>query len=215
MVHSATLSAAGREGTGKGAARKLRAAGRIPAVVYGHAETARSISVDAHELDRLFAGISVESTVIELGIDNDAAIRVLVREAQTHPYRAEVLHVDFYQVHAGERVTVEVPMRLIGTAAGVREGGILDQMLHELPIRCLVDQIPEAIEADISALAIGDAIHVRELSLPAGVELDVEGDRVVCSVTPPTVPALGESAEEPAGDGTSPELVRGRGTNET
>lgn len=215
MVHSATLSAAGREGIGKGAARKLRAAGRIPAVVYGHAETARSISVDAHELDRLFAGISVESTVIELGIDNDAAIRVLVREAQTHPYRAEVLHVDFYQVHAGERVTVEVPMRLIGTAAGVREGGILDQMLHELPIRCLVDQIPEAIEADISALAIGDAIHVRELNLPAGVELDVEGDRVVCSVTPPTVPALGESAEEPAGDGTSPELVRGRGTNET
>lgn len=215
MVHSATLSAAGREGIGKGAARKLRAAGRIPAVVYGHAETARSISVDAHELDRLFAGISAESTVIELGIDNDAAIRVLVREAQTHPYRAEVLHVDFYQVHAGERVTVEVPMRLIGTAAGVREGGILDQMLHELPIRCLVDQIPEAIEADISALAIGDAIHVRELNLPAGVELDVEGDRVVCSVTPPTVPALGESAEEPAGDGTSPELVRGRGTNET
>lgn len=215
MVEGATLKASGRAGTGKGVARKLRAAGRIPAVVYGHAEEARSISVDAHELDRLFAGISIENTVIQLGIDDAAAIRVLVRETQRHPYRAEVLHVDFYQVHAGERVTVEIPVQLTGTAQGVREGGILDQMLHELPVRCLVDQIPEVIEADVSAMAIGDALHVRDLVLPAGVELGVEEERVVCSVTPPTVPALEESAEEPAGDGTSPELVREHGSSES
>jgi large subunit ribosomal protein L25 len=214
MVHSATLKAMGRATKGKGSARKLRAAGRIPAVVYGHAEEARSISVDAHELERLFAGISIENTVIDLGIDEAAAIRVLVRETQTHPYRMEVLHVDFYQVHAGEQVTVEIPIQIAGTAQGVREGGILDQILHELPVRCLVDQIPEAIEVDVSALAVGDTIHVRDLSLPKGVEVEVEGDRVVCSVTPPTVPALEEEPEEPAGDGTSPELVRSHGTNE-
>jgi large subunit ribosomal protein L25 len=214
MVHSATLKAMGRATKGKGSARKLRAAGRIPAVVYGHAEEARSISVDAHELERLFAGISIENTVIDLGIDEAAAIRVLVRETQTHPYRMEVLHVDFYQVHAGEQVTVEIPIQIAGTAQGVREGGILDQILHELPVRCLVDQIPEAIEVDVSALAVGDTIHVRDLSLPKGVEVEVEGDRVVCSVTPPTVPALEEESEEPAGDGTSPELVRSHGTNE-
>jgi large subunit ribosomal protein L25 len=214
MVHSATLKAMGRATKGKGSARKLRAAGRIPAVVYGHAEEARSISVDAHELERLFAGISIENTVIDLGIDEAAAIRVLVRETQTHPYRMEVLHVDFYQVHAGEQVTVEIPIQIAGTAQGVREGGILDQILHELPVRCLVDQIPEAIEVDVSALAVGDTIHVRDLSLPKGVEVEVEGDRVVCSVTPPTVPALEDESEEPAGDGTSPELVRSHGTNE-
>jgi large subunit ribosomal protein L25 len=182
--------------------------------VYGVAEEARSISVDAHELDRLFAGISIENTVIELGVDDAPAIRVLVREAQTHPYRMQVLHVDFYQVRAGETVTVEIPVRLTGSAEGVREGGVLDQMLHELPVRCLVDQIPEAIEVDISALAIGDTIHLRDLTLPKGVESEVEGDRVICSVTPPTVPALEEAAEEPAGDGTSPELVRSRGEEE-
>jgi large subunit ribosomal protein L25 len=120
MVHSATLKAMGRATKGKGSARKLRAAGRIPAVVYGHAEEARSISVDAHELVRLFAGISIENTVIDLGIDEAAAIRVLVRETQTHPYRMEVLHVDFYQVHAGEQVTVEIPIQIAGTAQGVR-----------------------------------------------------------------------------------------------
>jgi large subunit ribosomal protein L25 len=214
MVQSAALKAMSRAEKGKGVARKLRAAGRIPAVLYGEGEGARSLSVDAHELYRLFAGISVDNTVIELGIDEAAAIRVLVRETQKHPYRDDILHVDFYQVRAGETVTVEIPVLVIGTPEGVREGGVLDQTTHELAVRCVVDRIPESIEVDISALAIGDTIHVRDLILPAGVESEVEGDRVICSVTPPTVPALEEESEEPEGPETSPELIRPHGTDE-
>lgn len=201
MVNNAALTATGRATKGKGSARKLRAAGRIPAVVYGNGDAARSISVDAHEAQRLFAGISIENTVIELGIDGAAPVPVLVREVQRHPYRDDILHVDFFQVHAGEMVSVEVPVRLTGNAQGVREGGVLDQVLHELAVRCRVDQIPEVIEADVTALAIGDSLNVSDLTLPAGVESEVEGDRVVCSVTPPTVEAVEPAEEEGAGEG--------------
>lgn len=214
MVNSATLKANSRAERGKGAARKLRAAGRVPAVVYGETREARAISVDVRELERLFAGISVDNTVIELGIDDGAKIRVLVRETQRHPYRDEILHVDFYQVRAGETVSVEVPLRLVGTPAGVREGGVLDQILHEVLVSCVVDRIPESIEHDISELAIGDTVHVGDLKLPSGVESELEADRVICSVTPPTVPALEEPAEAPAGEETSPELIRPEGAAE-
>ena len=215
MANTAELRAATRTEHGKSAVRRLRAAGRVPAVIYGHGERTRSISVDALELERLFSRISVENTIISLGIDGAAPVRVLVREVQSHPYRTGIAHVDFYQIHAGERVSVEVPVRLIGTPEGVRMGGVLDQILHDLSVRCLSDRIPEAIEADISALQIGDSLHVRDLVLPAGVEAELEGDRTVCAVVPPTVRALGEASEEPAGGvggGVSPELIRRRGT---
>lgn len=216
MASAVSLKGQGRVEQGKGAARKLRAAGRVPAVVYGHGETTHSITVDAHELDRLFAGISVENTLIDLAIDDSPPIRALVREVQVHPHRAQVLHVDFYQIHAGDRVSVAIPIRVVGTAEGVKLGGVLDQMLHDLPVRCLADQIPETIDVDVSSLAIGDAVHVRDLVIPPGVQVEVEGERTVCSVTPPTVPALTEGAEEAEGPGggMSPDLVRRKGSNE-
>jgi large subunit ribosomal protein L25 len=215
MASAVSLQGQGRVEQGKGAARKLRAAGRVPAVVYGHGETTHSITVDAHELDRLFAGISVENTLIDLAIDDGPPIRALVREVQVHPHRAQVLHVDFYQIHAGERVSVMIPIRVVGTAEGVKLGGVLDQMLHDLPVRCLADQIPEAIDVDVSALAIGDAIHVGALAIPAGVQVEIDPERTVCSVTPPTVPALTEGSEESEGPGggMSPDLVRRKGSN--
>ncbi len=212
MATSAVLKATSREDRGKGAARRLRAAGRIPAVVYGHGEESRALSVDALELERLFSRIAVESTLIQLEIDGKPGARVLVREVQDHPYRPEVLHVDFYQVHAGERVNVEVPLRLVGNAEGVREGGVLEQALHTLSVRCLPDQIPDAIEVDVSALKVGDSLHVRDIALPAGVELHGDPDGTVCSVGAPTVAALesGAEASEGVGGEVEPELVQKR-----
>ncbi|HEX7048714.1 MAG TPA: 50S ribosomal protein L25/general stress protein Ctc [Longimicrobiales bacterium] len=216
MANNATLKAAPRAERGKGAARRLRASGRVPAVVYGRGEETRALSVDAHEMERLFSGISVENTVINLEVEGQGAVPVLVREVQSHPYRAEVLHVDFYQVHAGERVAVEVPIHLVGTAEGVRAGGVLDQRLHVVEVRCLPDRIPEAVEADISALEIGDSLHVRDLAVPEGVEVVTDPERTVCGVTAPTVRALEEAPEEPEGVGgeVEPELIRERGAEE-
>jgi large subunit ribosomal protein L25 len=193
MAVNASLKAQERAGTGKGAARKARAGGRVPAVMYGHGEATRLLSVDGHELDLLFSRIRVESTVIEVSIEGQKPIRALVREVQKHPARGKLLHVDFYQIHAGERITVNVPLHLLGAAAGVKAGGLVQHALDEIEVRCLADAIPASIDVDISALQIGDSLHVRDIVPPAGIELLVDGDRTVCSVMPPIV---GEAEEE-------------------
>jgi large subunit ribosomal protein L25 len=213
MVANATLSASTRTDLGKSAVRKLRAAGKIPAVVYGHGEETQSVSIDAHEIELLFSRISVESTMITLKIEGrkGADLRTLVREVQKHPVKANVLHVDFYQLHAGEKVTVHTPIRLLGTAAGQREGGILNQSLDTLDVRCLPDNIPSVIEIDISGLHIGDSIHVRDLPLPEGVESEIDGDITVAAVSHPSaVEAVVAAVEAPEAATSEPELVRKR-----
>src|SRR5687768_5327270 len=150
MSASASLSALPRDERGKSPARKLRATGRVPAVIYGHGETTRSLTLDAHELERLFSHIHKENTIINLKIEGEKAeVRALVREVQAHPVRGDIQHVDFYQIHAGELITVEIPIRLIGVPAGVRAGGILQHSLNDLEIRVSADQIPEDIRIDV------------------------------------------------------------------
>ena len=216
MVANATLTAVPRAQRGKGVARKLRAAGRVPAVVYGHGEETRSLTVDAHELERLFAQIHKENTIINLRIEGGAEIRALVREVQAHPFRGNILHVDFYQIHAGERITVEVPIVLTGTPEGVKLGGMLQHALDGLEIRCLPDQIPNEIRLDVSHLGIGDSVHVGDLTVPAGIELLVDEERTVCSVIAPTVvtaEAPAEGVEPEAAAPAEPEVIR-RGKEE-
>lgn len=218
MTASVKLSARQREAAGKGAARKARAAGRVPAVIYGHGEQTRPVSVDAHELEMLFSRVHYENTVLELEIEGDRApVKVLVREVQSHAFKRTVLHVDFYQIHADEQVTVEVPIRLHGSAPGVKAAGILMHNITELEVRCLPDQIPDYIEVDISSLQIGDSVHVGDLKLPEGVVPELEADRVVCSVAPPIVVAVeAEEGAVPAAEAdaaSEPEVIR-RGKEE-
>jgi large subunit ribosomal protein L25 len=209
MATEARLKAQPRQEKGKSATRKMRAAGRVPAVLYGHGEATRMISVDAHELELLFHRVHYENTIIEVAVEGEPApVRTLVREVQAHAYRPGVLHVDFQQLHADEPVIVQIPVRLLGTAAGTRAGGILTQVVTDLDVKCLPDRIPEFIEVDISGLEIGDAVHMRDLALPADVESQIDADRTICSVAPPTVAPADEvaavEAEEPAGE---PEVI--------
>jgi large subunit ribosomal protein L25 len=209
MATSAKLKAEPRQDHGKSATRKMRAAGRIPGVVYGHGETTRMVSVDAHELGLLFAKVHWENTIIELDIQGERGkIRTLVREVQAHAYRPDIVHVDFQQIHAGEMLHVEVPIRVHGTAPGVKAGGVLMQTETDLPIRTTPDRIPEYIEIDISGLEIGDSIHLRDIQLPEGVEAEIDADRTICSVTPPTVAPTEAPAEEPVEEGGEPEVIR-------
>lgn len=213
MAASASLKAQERSGTGKGAARKARAAGRIPAVLYGHGEATRLLTVDAHELEILFSRVHAENTVIEMAIEGEKRpVRALVREVQKHAHRNQTLHVDFYQIHAGERITVNVPIRLVGAAAGVKAGGLMQHAMAEIEVRCLADAIPETIDVDVSPLGIGDSLHVRDIVPPAGVELHVDRDRTVCSVMPPIVGEVevAEVVEEAAAE---PEVI-GKGKAE-
>jgi large subunit ribosomal protein L25 len=206
MGTQAKLKAQPRQESGKSAVRKMRAGGRIPAVVYGHGDETRSISVDAHEIHLLFKRVHYENTIVEIDIEGEKApVKTLVREVQSHAYRPQILHVDFQQVHAGEMIHVDVPIRLNGTPAGVRAGGVLMQPLTDLPLRVLPDRIPESIEIDVSELGINESIHMRDITLPEGVQIEVDADRTVCTVTPPTVPTTTGEEAEPAP--TEPEVI--------
>lgn len=208
MATSAKLKAQPRRERGKSAMRKLRAAGRVPAVVYGHDEETRALTVDAHELALLFARVHWENTLIEVDIEGESApVRTLVREVQAHAFKPLVLHVDFQQIHAGEVVHVEVPVRLLGTAPGTRTGGILMQTVTDLEIRCTPDRIPEFIDVDISGLDIGDSIHLGDITLPEGVTAEIDAERTLCTVTPPTVVATTAEEDEAAAAALEPEIA--------
>jgi large subunit ribosomal protein L25 len=197
-----------RDGKGKGAARKLRAQGKLPAVVYGASTEPLSVALNTHEADLLFRSISVENTIVNLEVDGESApFPTLVREIQTHPYRPQILHVDFLRIQSGVEVELEVPLHFTGTAKGVKDdGGVLDQPIHNLPIRCVPDRIPEEILVDVSALEIGDALHIYDLALPEGVTVLLDTKRIVCSVQPPTILVVETPTEEGAeGEGEAAE----------
>ncbi len=200
----ATLKAQKRDNSGKGAARTLRRAGRVPAVLYGRELESVHLSVDAHEAERLFHSISVDNTIVDLDVEGEKKpYLTLVREIQTHPWRNALLHVDFLRIQEGVAVDLDVPVRLLGIPAGVRlGGGVLEQVIHDLAIRCEPSKIPEVIELDVTNMEINQSLRVADLKLPEGIEVRIPGDRTVCAVAIPklveevvaTVPTL-EGAE--------------------
>jgi large subunit ribosomal protein L25 len=205
---TASLNAQVRDGVGKGVARKLRAAQKVPAVVYGHNRAPQPLSIDARELERLLDRISAGSTVVELVLDGTTA-RTLIREIQRHPFRREVLHVDFQELVAGEKVTVDVPLVLVGTPAGVRSSaGVLDQIMREVALEVDPANMPNHIEVDVSALDLNQSLHIRDIPIPAGVEVLEDPDATICVVTPPRVEAEPEAAAEPTEAAAEPELIR-------
>ena len=205
---TAQLSAKARTNTGKGAARSLRSAGEIPAVIYGHAREAQSLSIPTREFEKLLEKVSAESTVIELNLASGVS-RTLIREIQRHPFKKQILHIDFQELVAGEKVSVNVPIVLTGTPEGVRvSGGILSQVMSELTIRVDPVNIPRRIEADVTHVAIGHSLHVSDLKIPEGVEVLDELDATVAVVSAPKVEAEPTPGAEGAETTAEPELIR-------
>jgi large subunit ribosomal protein L25 len=179
------LGAEAREGVGKGVNRKLRAAGRIPGVIYGKKRDPQAIHLDPTALEKLLRGSGAGlNTLIDLSVGGRTDT-VLVKELQRHPVKGAFWHVDFYQVDLTRKITVSVPLHFVGKARGVEFGGILDHPLRELEVECLPRAIPEFVEVDVSALEIGQAIHVSDLALPEGVEVKTDGALAVASVVLP------------------------------
>ena len=205
---SATLSAEMRNDRGKGVARKLRAAGRVPGVIYGHGREPQSLAVPTREFEKLLERVSAESTVIELTLAEGGVARTLIRDIQRHPYKKQILHIDFQELVAGEKVSVNVPIVLTGVPDGVRvSGGILSQVMSELTIRCDPVNIPRRIEADVTHVLIGHSIHVSDLKAPEGVEIMDDADTTIAVVSAPKVEAEAPTAEAATTEG-EPELIR-------
>ena len=213
MITTVSLAAQHRDTGGKGPARQMRMVGRIPAVVYGRGRDPESLSVSAADVDKLLATHARASTIISLAIDGDS-VKVLIRDVQRHPLRRDITHMDFYEIHEGESITVTVPIHLEGSPDGVRNaGGTLDQVLREVQIAVLPRHIPERVELTVTELTIGQSLHVRDLVIE-NANILTDGEMTICSVIPPRVeeevaPVEGAvEEEEPEEESAEPELIR-------
>ncbi|MFP4329967.1 MAG: 50S ribosomal protein L25 [Alkalispirochaetaceae bacterium] len=179
----------------KGASRRLRTVGRIPAIVYGHDEPI-AISISGREFHKEFHTIS-ESTLIRLAIDGKER-QVLVKDYQEDIIKGEVLHIDFYEVEKGKTLQTHVPIVLDGSPVGVREGGVLEHGIYELNIECLPKDLPGEIHVDITGMNIGDSIHVGDISAPEGVRILNSDDQTVAVCASPRAMEQEMEAEEAA-----------------
>jgi large subunit ribosomal protein L25 len=186
MADQVTLTAEARDGRGKGEGRRLRRAGRVPAIAYGAELDATPVSVDALELYHALRTDAGLNALIRLEVDGETHL-TLARQLQRHPVRREIMHVDFVVVDRSRKVTVDIPIHLTGEARGTEEGGVVDQVRFVVPVEVLPLEVPDSLELDISDIEIGDVKRLGDLDLPEGVELLDDPDYAVVSVYIPQV----------------------------
>ena len=212
MAEVTLIAETGRP-TGSAESRRLRNAGRIPAVVYGHGMDGISVTVDGRELRHALSGEAGLNQLLSLQVGRDSHL-ALARSLQRHPVRHTLLHVDFQVVRRDEIISAEVPIVLTGEAKAVeQEKGIIEQPLTSLTVHATPAQIPSNIEVDISALTVGDGVRVGDLTLPSGVTTDVSPDEVIVIASIPRaaveeVPE-GEAPEGQAAEGEAPAAAEG------
>ena len=194
-----------RPGTGKGPARSARRAGLIPGVIYGAGEKPTALAVPKKEFE-LAVKNAGGNVIVALKLGNTVEQTAIIREVQRDPISHDILHLDFHHISLTEKVTVEVTVHLVGTPDGVKNGGgILEHITRTVEIECLPTSIPAHLEADVSALGIGDSIHVRDLNVP-NAEILSDPDTTIATVVPPTV-MTEPTAEAAAAGAAEPEVI--------
>ena len=215
-MEEVTLVAEVGRPTGKSASRQARREGKVPAIVYGLGSDPEPVAVPARDLQHILSGPTGANTLINLDMKGRKDL-VLARQLQRHPVRHTLLHVDLVRVRRDVAVAAEVPLHMVGEPVGVRDGGLLEQSVFTLSIEAKPDDLPAAIQVDVTALVIGDQLTVADLTLPRGVVTTQEPSELVVHVTQPRGLALpeeveaaeaaeaeaaaGETAGEPAGGG--------------
>ena len=213
MAIQLKINAQPRNESGRNAIKKIKSAGFVPAVLYGAKDPARNLQIVERDLDRLLAHATSESVLVEVQIQGADTKTALIQEVQHHPVSGKVLHLDLHAVAMDELLTAETAIETVGEAAGVTtSGGVMEVILRTVEIECLPADLPESITVDVSALQIGDSIHVRDLKLPKGVTVLNDADLTVVSVAAPTVEELPEPST--AAEGAQPEVVGEKKTEE-
>jgi len=190
-----TLVTEKRTDLGSRPSGRLRRLGKVPAVVYGLDTETVSITVPARDLQHILAGESGANTLITLDVDGENVL-TLARQIHRHPTRGELVHVDFIRISRDIAVSAEIPVHLTGEPTGVRDGGLLEQLLFNLTVEAMPGNIPVSIEIDVTALAIGDQLRVEDIPLPAGVVTHAETDFVIAQVAAPRIATEAEEGEE-------------------
>lgn len=189
-----------RERAGKGAARAVRRAGRVPGVIYGGKQDPLLVSVDPRDVRKGLESGVFFSTIYNLKI-GDTTERVIPRDIHMHPVKPMAQHVDFLRVSSDTKITVDVPVHFLNEeeCPGLKRGGVLNIVRHEVEVYCGIDDIPHGFDLDLTGLDIGDSIHASKLVLPAGVELTItDRDFTIATIAAPTVVAEEETAAEAA-----------------
>jgi large subunit ribosomal protein L25 len=195
-MNEVSLAARQREETGKKIAKAIRREGRLPAVIYGGDEKSTPLTLDYREFDAFFRKHRGESVVINLEIEGGDAKKALLRDIQRDYLKGTFIHADFQQILMTDRITTTVSLVLIGEPVGVTlDGGVLEQALREVEIHCLASEIPEHLEVDVSAMKVGETLHVSDLSLEHA-DIITDGDVSVVSVLSPMSEEIVEEEED-------------------
>lgn len=194
-MHSVTAKP--RAEKGKGAARRLRNSGFIPAVAYGKGISATSLSVVPKEIATIIKSERGQNTVLQVKVEGGNELLAMIKSYTYHPVSRSLEHVDFVQVKLDVPVQVEIPLIMTGKAVGLSKGGVMRQVYRTIPVRCLPDRIPLKVEADTSALELGDAIATQDLKLPEGVEVRLAAEQTLIAVVAPEKDRTEEAAPAP------------------
>ena len=192
-----SLAARVRTEVGKGAARRLRRSDQVPAIFYGPNSQPVMLAVKYLDLKTLLKSASSENVIFQLQIESGQGTEnktVMLKELQSDPIKPVYYHADFYEVSMDKEITLNVPVHLVGTPVGAAKGGILQHVKRELSVSCLPGNLVEFLEVDVAALDMGDAVHVKDIVLPAGMKTSEDGDTTIAVVTAPHVVA--EKVEE-------------------
>lgn len=199
MSKTLTLKAEIRRRTGSGVLKQMRREGFIPTVVYGVGAETRNLKVNTKTFTELLAHSASSNIVVDLDIEGTKQL-AFIQAVQTNPLSGHVIHADFLAVNAKTEITAHIPVSLLGDAPGVKNGGVLDQQIHDLEIICLPGDLPERIEADVSEMKIGDLLHVGDLKFPKGVSTHLGEEIIVAALQAPRTEEEEVETEEKAAD---------------
>jgi large subunit ribosomal protein L25 len=203
----AQIKAKIRTETGKSKMRKMRRAGQLPAVMYGHGDPSTLLTLSAHEFQRMLSELKGRTPIVDIEIDGQDVVRCVIKTIQRNPINNAFLHIDFQKVHPDEKITMNVPVRLHGTAEGVKQGGMLELVLHEIPVRATIDKIPEHFDIDITHLRMGHSIHISDLKYEQ-VEFLLPGESAIVTILTPRKLAAAIATPAPTEAVAEPEVIK-------
>lgn len=191
------LTAKSRQETGKGPARRLRNSGLVPAVLYGSSiKGAVSVTLNGKELDKILHTAAGGNVLVNLNVEGDKNRTVMFKEVLRHPLKGSIEHVDLLEILMDHKLTVDVPVHIVGKAAGLAFGGIVSQEHRKVRIECLPTQIPDSFDLDVTPLGIGQSLHVKDIQLAEGLRALDDLDMTIVSVVAPTAEVAPKTAEE-------------------
>ena len=201
MSKAQSLTAHTRKRSGSGALNSLRREGLIPAVVYGKSQPSVNVRLNAKQVETVLHHSVSEQILVNLTIEDSGETRLaLIQDVQHNPLTGAIIHLDFHAISENERIHANVPLELVGDAAGVKAGGLLEHLVHKLEVQCLPKDLPEIIRVDVTGIEVGKALHLREIPMPEGVRASADGELIVALVSEPRVAEPTQAEAAPAKD---------------